>query len=110
MLCAGIPSSVNFCALWCLKFPIVLLINRANGKWSTVMQDDKKFFSEEGLPRNPFPRGWKGESGLYVAGLGRKGLLGASFDAKHIADDISRIFFSEIPNLRVVPCQQRRSM
>lgn len=72
------------------------------------VQDDSKFFTEDGLPRTPFPRGWKGESGLYVAGLGRKGLLGASFDAKNIAQDIAASFkLSEVQSLRVVPFQQR---
>ncbi|KAG0605196.1 hypothetical protein M758_9G038900 [Ceratodon purpureus] len=75
-------------------------------KW---LKDDSKFFSEEGLPRQPFPHGWKGESGLYVAGLGRKGLLGASKDARSIALDIAaEISIADIPSLRLVPCQHEQ--
>lgn len=69
------------------------------------MQDDSKFFSDEGFPRQPFPHGWKGENGLYVAGLGRKGLLGASKDATRIAKDIYDGSLTEITSLRLVPCQ-----
>lgn len=72
-------------------------------------QDDSKFFSEEGLPRLPFPHGWKGGSGLYVAGLGRRGILGASNDAQRIAADIAAKFSTDISSWRmVVPSQQQQ--
>lgn len=46
-------------------------------------------FSEtDGLPRKPFPNGWKGEMGLYAVGFTRRGLMGASMDATRIAQDI----------------------
>lgn len=57
----------------------------------------------------PFPHGWKGGSGLYVAGLGRKGLLGASNDARRIAMDIAAELSTDISSLRVVPCQQKQT-
>jgi indole-3-pyruvate monooxygenase len=57
-------------------------------------QDKSNFFSEEGFPRNSSAEAWKGETGLYVAGLGRKGILGAAFDAQNIAQDISQLFFA----------------
>ncbi|KAG0581308.1 hypothetical protein KC19_4G241700 [Ceratodon purpureus] len=69
----------------------------ATGYRSNVPQwlkDDGGFFSEEGLPKNPSQGTWKGERGLYVAGLGRKGILGATFDAKNIAEDISRAYIA----------------
>lgn len=47
------------------------------------------FFSEDGKPKVPFPKGWKGENGLYCAGFTGKGLLGASADAVNIARDIA---------------------
>ncbi|XP_008810038.2 indole-3-pyruvate monooxygenase YUCCA2-like [Phoenix dactylifera] len=48
-----------------------------------------EFFSEkDGLPRKPFPNGWKAEQGLYAAGLTRRGLMGVSMDARRIAHDI----------------------
>ncbi|XP_072999626.1 indole-3-pyruvate monooxygenase YUCCA2-like [Typha latifolia] len=52
---------------------------------------ESEFFSEkDGLPRRPFPNGWKGESGLYAVGFTKRGLLGASFDATRIAHDIEQ--------------------
>ncbi|GLJ29762.1 hypothetical protein SUGI_0587720 [Cryptomeria japonica] len=46
------------------------------------------FFSEDGLPKVPFPHGWKGQTGLYAVGFTKKGLLGTSMDATRIAEDI----------------------
>ncbi|XP_071722826.1 probable indole-3-pyruvate monooxygenase YUCCA4 [Rutidosis leptorrhynchoides] len=48
------------------------------------------FFTKEGMPKTPFPNGWKGDvDGLYTVGFTRRGLLGASSDAVNIAQDIS---------------------
>ncbi|KAJ3694582.1 hypothetical protein LUZ60_010062 [Juncus effusus] len=50
---------------------------------------EREFFSEkDGLPRRPFPNGWKGDHGLYSVGFTKRGLLGASMDATRIAHDI----------------------
>lgn len=48
------------------------------------------FSKEDGLPRQPFPNGWKGDNGLYAVGFTKKGLLGASVDARKIAEDVER--------------------
>lgn len=47
------------------------------------------FFTEDGMPKTPFPHGWKGEQGLYTVGFTRRGLQGTSCDAIKIADDIA---------------------
>lgn len=47
------------------------------------------FFTKEGMPRTPFPNGWKGENGLYTVGFTRRGLLGTNSDALYIARDIA---------------------
>lgn len=75
----------------------------------SFVQDDGDFFSEEGFPRNPSPGAWKSQRGLYVAGLGRKGILGATFDAKKIAQDIANAFPEADGEWcsRVFPCQPR---
>ncbi|KAE8714148.1 Indole-3-pyruvate monooxygenase YUCCA2 [Hibiscus syriacus] len=54
---------------------------------------------EDGMPREAFPRGWKVERGLYVVGFTKRGLLGASFDAKMIAEDIELQWKPEATNL-----------
>ncbi|KAH7682438.1 Indole-3-pyruvate monooxygenase protein [Dioscorea alata] len=57
---------------------------------------EKDFFSDkDGLPRKPFPNGWKGEKGLYAVGFTKKGILGASMDARRIADDIEKCWKSK---------------
>lgn len=47
------------------------------------------FFTKDGMPKTPFPNGWKGENGLYTVGFTRRGLQGTAFDAVKIAQDIS---------------------
>lgn len=53
------------------------------------------FCKEDGYPTKPFPNGWKGENGLYAVGFTKRGLLGASIDAKRIAEDIERCWIVE---------------
>ncbi|XXG63660.1 hypothetical protein AAC387_Pa05g1795 [Persea americana] len=56
---------------------------------------ERDFFSEkDGLPRKPFPNGWKGNCGLYAVGFTNRGLLGASIDAKRIAQDIEHCWIA----------------
>lgn len=62
--------------------------------WDCVLQESD-LFSQNGLPKQPFPNGWKGKSGLYAAGFTRKGLSGASLDATRIADDIGQVWKEE---------------
>ncbi|MED6221680.1 hypothetical protein PIB30_057115 [Stylosanthes scabra] len=50
----------------------------------------KYVLNEDGMPKNEFPKHWKGDNGLYCAGLARRGLFGVQFDAEAIADDINR--------------------
>ncbi|CDP04838.1 unnamed protein product [Coffea canephora] len=47
------------------------------------------FFTKEGMPKTPFPNGWKGDNGLYTVGFTRRGLLGTASDAVKIAEDIA---------------------
>ncbi|OIW14400.1 hypothetical protein TanjilG_15754 [Lupinus angustifolius] len=48
-----------------------------------------EFFDKEGMPKMPFPHGWKGEQGLYTVGFTRRGLHGTYSDAFNIAKDIA---------------------
>ncbi|GAB2284881.1 Probable indole-3-pyruvate monooxygenase YUCCA4 [Dionaea muscipula] len=54
-----------------------------------VWLKDCEFFAADGMPRTPFPNGWKGEKGLYAVGFTRRGILGTSSDAMKIAADIA---------------------
>ncbi|KAK4790701.1 hypothetical protein SAY86_018005 [Trapa natans] len=47
-------------------------------------------FHRDGYPSKPYPEGWKGKQGLYAVGFTRRGLLGASHDARKITEDIEK--------------------
>ncbi|GFZ19504.1 flavin-binding monooxygenase family protein [Actinidia rufa] len=58
---------------------------RSTHKW---LKGDNYLLDEDGIPKPSFPNHWKGENGLYCAGLARRGLYGAAMDAQKIANDI----------------------
>lgn len=57
------------------------------------------FSVKDGMPRKPFPQGWKGEYGLYAVGLTRRGLFGSSMDAKRVSEDIEKMWKAEAKHL-----------
>ncbi|PKU76026.1 putative indole-3-pyruvate monooxygenase YUCCA11 [Dendrobium catenatum] len=61
-------------------------------KW---LKDEKNFLNEKGLPARKFPDHWKGENGIYSAGLSRRGLEGIASDARLISNDIDSTLKSE---------------
>eukprot|EP01018_Ginkgo_biloba_P004113 Gb_32507 [translate_table: standard] len=74
-----------------MEFDSVIL---ATGYKSNVPSwlKDCDFFSQDGMPKTPFPNGWKGENGLYSVGFTRRGLLGAAVDARRIAEHIGGLW------------------
>ncbi|MBA0590064.1 hypothetical protein Gorai_018783, partial [Gossypium raimondii] len=68
-----------------------------------------EFFSKNGLPKAPFPNGWKGNGGLYAVGFTRRGLSGASSDAMSIAKDIGMVWKQETKQhkKRTIACHRR---
>ncbi|KAJ9559163.1 hypothetical protein OSB04_013777 [Centaurea solstitialis] len=56
------------------------------------------FFTDDGMPKTPFPNGWRGENGLYTVGFTRRGLLGTTCDALKIAKDVTDQWRSTICN------------
>ncbi|XP_010254247.1 PREDICTED: probable indole-3-pyruvate monooxygenase YUCCA4 [Nelumbo nucifera] len=63
------------------------------------------FFTEEGMPKTPFPNGWRGENGMYSVGFTRRGILGMSSDAVNIARDIAAqwIHIKDLLPTRTIP-------
>uniref|UniRef100_A0ACD5TND3 Uncharacterized protein n=1 Tax=Avena sativa TaxID=4498 RepID=A0ACD5TND3_AVESA len=63
----------------------------ATGYKSTAnrwLKNGEDMLNNDGFPKKKFPNHWKGENGLYCAGLARRGLAGIALDAKTIANDI----------------------
>lgn len=69
-------------------FDVIILATGYKSNVPTWLKGSDMFCEKDGLPRKPFPNGWRGENGLYAVGFTKRGLLGASFDAKRIAGDI----------------------
>ncbi|KAL5564727.1 hypothetical protein UlMin_027891 [Ulmus minor] len=57
-------------------------------KW---LKDYCYLLNDNGMPRNEYPNHWKGENGIYCAGLTRGGLPGLSSDVIVITNDICKI-------------------
>ncbi|XP_074287029.1 indole-3-pyruvate monooxygenase YUCCA6-like isoform X2 [Silene latifolia] len=72
------------------NFDAIILATGYKSNVPYWLKERKMFSQEDGLPRRPFPNGWKGDHGLYAVGFTKHGLLGASMDAKRIAEDIGR--------------------
>lgn len=65
--------------------------------------------AEIGIEKNSFPKGWKGEAGLYAVGFTRRGLSGASLDAISVAHDIANAWKEETKQqIKYVAARHRR--
>ncbi|XP_020585723.1 indole-3-pyruvate monooxygenase YUCCA2-like [Phalaenopsis equestris] len=70
-------------------FDAVILATGYRSNVPSWLKESEFFSKVDGLPKRPFPNGWKGERGLYAVGFTKRGLLGASIDATKIAQDIA---------------------
>ncbi|KAJ1419391.1 Pyridine nucleotide-disulfide oxidoreductase, class-II [Sesbania bispinosa] len=91
-VCRGIKrlshSAVEFVDGKVENFDAIILATGYKSNVPSWLKGTDMFCEKDGLPRKPFPNGWKGENGLYAVGFTKRGLLGASIDAKRIAEDI----------------------
>ncbi|KAJ4911896.1 putative indole-3-pyruvate monooxygenase YUCCA4 [Raphanus sativus] len=71
-----------------MEFESIILATGYKSNVPDWLEEDS-FFTKEGMPKTPFPNGWKGYNGLYTVGFTRRGLLGTAFDAVKIAEDIT---------------------
>ncbi|KAK1312303.1 Indole-3-pyruvate monooxygenase YUCCA2 [Acorus calamus] len=69
-------------------FDAVVLATGYRSNVPSWLKESDFFNDVDGLPRKPFPNGWKGEKGLYAVGFTKRGLMGSSMDALRIAQDI----------------------
>ncbi|TKY72768.1 indole-3-pyruvate monooxygenase YUCCA10 [Spatholobus suberectus] len=72
------------------EFDVIVFATGYRSVANTWLKDYKYALNDEGLPKNDFPSHWKGDCGLYCAGLSRRGLFGVKMDAEDIADDINQ--------------------
>ncbi|XP_051129814.1 indole-3-pyruvate monooxygenase YUCCA6-like [Andrographis paniculata] len=84
------------------NFDTVILATGYKSNVPSWLKETNMFSEKDGLPKRAFPNGWKGEDGLYAVGFTKRGLLGASMDAKNIADDIGSCWREEANNLKTI--------
>lgn len=70
------------------NFDAIILATGYKSNVPSWLKGSEMFSDEDGLPKKPFPNGWKGEPGLYAVGFTKRGILGASMDAMKIAEDV----------------------
>ncbi|XP_054806316.1 probable indole-3-pyruvate monooxygenase YUCCA10 [Prosopis cineraria] len=70
-------------------FDVIVFATGYKSVANNWLKDYKYVLNEKGMPKNEVPSHWKGEKGIYCAGLSRRGLLGVSMDAEAIANDIN---------------------
>ncbi|KAL2236999.1 UNVERIFIED_CONTAM: Indole-3-pyruvate monooxygenase YUCCA6 [Sesamum indicum] len=70
------------------NFDAIILATGYKSNVPCWLKESEMFSEKDGLPKRAFPNGWKGECGLYAVGFTKRGLLGASMDAKNIAADV----------------------
>ncbi|KAI4376619.1 hypothetical protein MLD38_014360 [Melastoma candidum] len=71
-------------------FDAIILATGYKSNVPSWLKETGMFRKEDG-----FPNGWKGEHGLYAVGFTKRGLLGASIDARRIAEDIHHLWESD---------------
>ncbi|WOK98632.1 putative indole-3-pyruvate monooxygenase YUCCA4 [Canna indica] len=70
------------------QFDSIILATGYRSNVPSWLKGECGLFTQDGMAKESFPEGWKGENGLYCIGFTRRGLLGASHDAVNIARDI----------------------
>ncbi|KAF8388987.1 hypothetical protein HHK36_025671 [Tetracentron sinense] len=81
------------------NFDAIILATGYKSNVPSWLKERDLFSEEDGLPRKPFPNGWKGKCGLYAVGFTKRGLLGTSMDCKMIAEDIEPCWKSKAKHL-----------
>ncbi|CAF1716210.1 indole-3-pyruvate monooxygenase YUCCA6-like [Brassica napus] len=93
------------------RFDVIILATGYKSNVPSWLKENKMFSKKDGFPIQEFPEGWRGESGLYAVGFTKRGIFGASMDAKKIAQDIfecSRKSYQAHRHIQVL-CMSRKS-
>ncbi|KAF5785139.1 putative indole-3-pyruvate monooxygenase [Helianthus annuus] len=73
------------------QFDVILFATGFKRSTHLWLQGGDCLLNNDGLPKPMYPNHWKGENGLYCAGLARRGLYGARMDAQSIAQHIFKL-------------------
>ncbi|KAL2236065.1 indole-3-pyruvate monooxygenase YUCCA6 [Sesamum indicum] len=84
------------------NYDAIILATGYKSNVPSWLKESDMFSEKDGLPKRPFPNGWKGKCGLYAVGFTKRGLLGASIDAQNIADDIQSCWRAEAKQLSAI--------
>ncbi|KAI4973640.1 hypothetical protein ZWY2020_041421 [Hordeum vulgare] len=74
-----------------ISFDMIVFATRYKSTSNIWLKNGESMLNGNGLPIKEYPNHWKGENGLYCAGLARRGLAGIAADAKNIANDIKSV-------------------
>ncbi|XP_044428238.1 probable indole-3-pyruvate monooxygenase YUCCA10 [Triticum aestivum] len=74
-----------------ISFDVIVFATGYKSTTNIWLKNGESMLNGNGLPIKEYPNHWKGENGLYCAGLGRRGLAGIAADAKNIANDIKSV-------------------
>ncbi|XP_076907877.1 indole-3-pyruvate monooxygenase YUCCA6-like [Bidens hawaiensis] len=80
-------------------FDAIILATGYKSNTPSWLKEKRMLSEKDGMPRKPFPQGWKGGCGLYAVGFTKRGLFGSSMDAKRVAEDIEKFWKAEARNL-----------
>ncbi|KAL9250457.1 Indole-3-pyruvate monooxygenase YUCCA6-like protein [Drosera capensis] len=94
------PNAVEFVDGTTEQCDAIILATGYRSNVPSWLKEKDMFSEEDGLPRRPFPNGWKGEHGLYAVGFTKRGLLGASMEATLIAEDVESCWKTEQKRFR----------
>jgi hypothetical protein len=87
---SGLWLQVSFCNLSAVVGrPVECCWSSGSCDVLLKLEQGDGMFGGDGLPKAPYPNGWKGELGLYAVGFGRRGLFGCSHDAVLVAQAIA---------------------
>uniref|UniRef100_A0A7N0V1G0 Flavin-containing monooxygenase n=1 Tax=Kalanchoe fedtschenkoi TaxID=63787 RepID=A0A7N0V1G0_KALFE len=89
------PHAVEFIDGRTEKLDSIILATGYKSNVPSWLKEGNMFSDKDGFPKKPFPNGWKGDNGLYAVGFTKRGLLGASMDARRIAEDIAQCWKAE---------------
>ncbi|XBI75373.1 hypothetical protein VPH35_068752 [Triticum aestivum] len=74
-----------------ISFDAIVLATGYKSTTNIWLINGESMINDNGMPIKEYPNHWKGENGLYCAGLARRGLAGIAADAKNIANDIKSV-------------------